>query len=406
MKRQKPIIILAHVVNKTVVDGFLPAAVEMGHPVFIFTDQAIAHQTYFSEEQLSSYPTEIIACDVFNAQAIIETILQQGIDAAAIFSNSDYLQTACAQTASFFNLPAKNWQTCYRAKNKYAMREHLRQKNIASTWFSALNSMEELISLSPPFPCVVKPQQGVASMNVKLCETSQQLEQFCRHFWQSMPEQSLIIEEYIQGNVFTLETLGDGKNIIALGGFDVEISPSPYFVERKAYWVDNVTSEHRVEAFEQVKAFGVNFGSCHSEFILTDQGPRLIEINYRTIGGNKEFLLDKLASFNWFKQVLKLHLGEELPETLSIKGEAIAHYYTAEQSGSLMKQPEAFELHQPHYIKLEHLKNAGEKIELSHSDRDRLSILIAHSKQYGQIKESTLHETLKTITNNLVWEIS
>lgn len=403
--KEKPIIILAHVVNKTVTDGFVPAAIKMGYQVYLFTDQAIAYQTYFSKEDLADYPAEIIACDVFNAQAVIEKVLQLDIQASAIFSNSDHLQTACAQAASFFNLPAKDWPTCYRAKNKYAMREYLQQQNIPSTWFRALNNLNELQQLTPPFPCVIKPQQGVASMNVELCETAQQLDLFCRQFWKNSPGQSLIIEEFIQGSVFTLETLGDGENIIALGGFDVDISPPPYFIEKNARWVDDVTSKHRIEALEQIKTFGVNFGSCHSEFILTAQGPRLIEINYRTIGGSKEFLLDQLANFDWFIQVLTLHIGEKLPKNIAIKGEAIAQYYTAKQSGYLVKQPQAFEQHHPHFIKLEHLKASGEKIELSHSDRDRLSILIAHCKQRSQDNSDTFHKTIKTISNDLAWEI-
>jgi biotin carboxylase len=405
-KNTKPVIVmLTHVVNKTATDGFLPAAVNMGYPVYILTDQALAHHQHFSQEKLPSYPTEIIGCDVFNAQAIIDILLQQKITTAAIFTNSDHLQTACAQAASFFNLPAKDWRTCYQAKNKHAMRQHLQQKNIASTWYCALNTPEALQKISPPFPCVVKPQQGVASMNVKLCETPAQLEGFCLDFWQNMPGQALIIEEFIQGSSFTLETLGDGENIIALGGFDVEISQPPYFIENNAHWIDNITSEHRVAAFEQIKAFGVNLGSCHSEFILTEQGPKLVEINYRSIGGNKEFLLNELANFDLFMQIIKLHLGEKLPNNLAIKGQAAAYYYTAEQAGELIKQPEDFEQHHPNFIKLENLRKMGSTIELSHSDRDRLSILTAYAKDKTPKNASSLKETIETLTNSLTWEI-
>lgn len=399
------IILLTHVVNKTATDGFLPAAINMGYPVYIFTDQALAHHQHFSQAELPGYPTEIIACDVFNAQAIIDVVLQQQIPTAAIFTNSDHLQTACAQAASFFDLPAKDWRTCYQAKNKHAMRKHLRQKNIASTWYCALNTLEVLQQMTPPFPCVVKPQQGVASMDVKLCETPAQLEGFCHDFWQNMPGQALIIEEFIQGSSFTIETLGDSENIIALGGFDVEISQPPYFIESNAHWIDNINSEHRASAFEQIKAFGVNLGSCHSEFILTEQGPKLVEINYRSIGGNKEFLLNELANFDLFMQIIKLHLGEKLPNNLAIKGQAAAYYYTAKQAGELTKQPDDFEHHHPHFIKLENLKKMGSTIELSHSDRDRLSILTAYAKGKSSPNSSSLKESIKTLTNNLTWEI-
>ncbi len=400
-----PIVILTHVVNNAALQGFLPAAVALGYPVLLLTDNPLEHQRYFARDGLACYPQEILDCDVFNAQAIIELLYNLQQKPAAIFSNSDHLQTQCAQAAQFFNLPAKDWQVCYRAKNKAAMREYMQTAGVPGVWFKSVNQPEQLSQLncqSTPFPCVVKPQQGVASLDVERCEDFAQLQRFCLRFWQQHPSKTLLIEAFLQGPLFTLETMGDGENIVPLGGFDVTLSEPPYFIELAAQWHSDVDSIHRRQAFEQVKQFGINFGVCHSEFVLTENGPRLIEINYRSIGDNREFLLNQLAPFDWFEQVLKLHLGEPLGKLEPIAGQALIRYFCAEKEGVLSAHPVAFEQQAPISIKLEHLKTTGEQIRLSHSNKDYLSVLTAVAKGRDQ---QAMMQSIQALGAKLHWEI-
>ena len=423
MTNNKPIVILTHVVNAAALQGFLPAAVSLGYPVLLLTDHPLEHQRYFSREGLPGYPVEILSCDVFNSQAIIELLQQWQHRPAAIFSNSDHLQTPGAQAADFFNLPAKNWQVCYRAKNKTAMRDYLQANGLPSAWFKSIQNLASLVNEEIPFPCVVKPQQGVASLDVQRCDNSEQLNAFCERFWQQHPNRPLLIEEFLQGPLFTLETMGDGEHMVALGGFDVALSAPPYFIETEASWQSDISSSHRREAFEQIKQFGINFGVCHSEFVLTEQGPRLIEINYRSIGDNREFLLNQLAPFDWFKQILRLHLGERLDcknldceplgyeslesESLdslkAIEGQAIIRYFCAEEDGKLVALPDEFERQSPYQIKLEHVKRAGEQIRLSRSNKDYLSILTAVTRQSDS---QGLLQDLDSLSSRLHWEIT
>lgn len=403
MNHNNPIVILTHVVNKAALQGFVPAAVSLGYPVLLLTDHPLEHQRYFSVEGLPGYPVDILGCDVFNSQAIIEVLKQWPQSPAAIFSNSDHLQTPGAQAAEFFNLPAKDWQVCYRAKNKAAMRDHLHKVGLPTAWFKSVQNAAALADLEVPFPCVVKPQQGVASLDVQRCDNQTQLDAFCHNFWQKHASRPLLIEEFLQGPLFTLETLGDGIQMVALGGFDVTLSEPPYFIETEAAWQADINSDHRRQAFEQLKRFGINFGVCHSEFVLTEQGPRLIEINYRSIGDNREFLLNQLAPFDWFKQILRLHLGEQLSDLQAIEGQAMIRYFCAEQDGKLISLPEEFEQHTPYPIKLEHIKHAGEQIRLSRSNKDYLSVLTAVAQQSdGQ----ALHQDLDQLSAGLKWEIT
>lgn len=180
-----------------------------------------------------------------------------------------------------------------------------------------------------PFPLVAKPREGVASLDVQLCRSAAELADYCAGFWQRQPGRALLLDAYMEGPLFTLETLGDGQRLQAIGGFDVTLSPPPHFVELEARWNGPLSRANRSAALAQVAAFGVNFGVCHSEFILTANGPVLVEINYRSIGDGREFLLDRLLPQGWFARILALHLGEPLDDSESSSAAALVHYLSA-----------------------------------------------------------------------------
>ena len=88
----RELIILAHVLTDSVNGGFIPAAQRLGLSIVLLTDHAEAHRQHFNQTGLPGYPGEIIACDVFNPLAVIDTITCRPQTPAAIFSNSDHLQ--------------------------------------------------------------------------------------------------------------------------------------------------------------------------------------------------------------------------------------------------------------------------------------------------------------------------
>ncbi len=46
----------------------------------------------------------------------------------------------------------------------------------------------------------------------------------------------LVAEEYLDGPLMTLETLGDGHTTRILGGFRTTLGPLPHFVEERLDW--------------------------------------------------------------------------------------------------------------------------------------------------------------------------
>ena len=371
----RPLVILSHVTHAAVTEGFLPAARKRGLSVVLISDHAQEHRRLLATSDYPAQDLLILECDVFNPLAVIELINAHGLRPAAVFSNSDHLQTATAVVAETFDCPGKDWRLCYAAKNKAAMRERLQRMGLPGPWFQVLTA-GSVLPEEAPFPLVVKPREGVASLDVRLCHSTRELADYCTQFWQQQPGRALLLEAYMEGPLFTLETLGDGQRLQAIGGFDVSLSPPPHFVELAARWNGSLSAKHRAGALAQVAAFGINFGVCHSEFILTAEGPVLVEINYRSIGDGREFLLDRLLPQGWFDRILAVHLGEPLVDAQPGLAEALVHYLVADTPGRLQQASSSFRYEQDnHWSDYRALREIGDDIHVSHSNKDYLGVL-------------------------------
>jgi hypothetical protein len=398
---QRPFVILAHVAHPAILEGFLPAAHTRGLPIVVITDHAQEHRRLLASSPISPEQLHVIECDVFNPLAVIEALNGQGLRPAAVFSNSDHLQTATAIVAEAFECPGKEWRLCHAAKNKAAMRERMQRLGLPGPWFQVLIANSKLPT-DAPWPVVAKPREGVASLDVRLCHNAAELSAYCEQFWQQQPDRALLLEAYLEGALFTLETLGDGRSLQAIGGFDVTLSPPPHFVELAARWDGELSRSQRAAALAQVAAFGINFGVCHSEFILTAQGPVLVEINYRSIGDGREFLLDRLLPQGWFDRIVALHLGESLPEAQPAQAEAAVHYLVADRSGRLDQASASFNLErEDHWCDYRALHNTGDTVTISHSNKDYLGVLRLIAPD-----DVSLEAQLSSTLNDLKWVVA
>ena len=398
---QRPFVILAHVAHPAILEGFLPAAHKRGLPVVVITDHAQEHRRLLATSPISPDQLQVIECDVFNPLAVIESLNAQGLRPVAVFSNSDHLQTATAIVAEAFECPGKDWRLCYAAKNKAAMRERMQRLGLPGPWFQVLASGCALPA-DAPWPVVAKPREGVASLDVRLCHNAAELRAYCEQFWQQQPDRALLLEAYMAGPLFTLETLGDGRNLQAIGGFDVSLSAPPHFVELAARWNGQLSCVQRAAALAQVAALGVNFGVCHSEFILTAQGPMLVEINYRSIGDGREFLLDRLLPQGWFDRIVALHLGHSLIAAQPAQAQATVHYLVAERPGRLDQASASFNVEsESHWCDYRALQHAGDTVTISHSNKDYVGVL-----RLIAADDVSLDAHLNSTLNDLKWVVA
>ncbi|MCD9874573.1 ATP-grasp domain-containing protein [Streptomyces guryensis] len=354
----------------SVSEGFLPAAARLGLDVTVLTDQPEAHRRAHPE-------TEVLECDVRDHRAVV-TRISTHHRPDAVFTNSDHLQAQAALAAGYFGLPAKDWRAALATKDKAEMRRRLAAAGVDTVWSAELT--EPVAPDDAPYPCVLKPREGVASEDVVLVDDDEQLTTHAKEILERRPGAVLLVEEYLQGELYTLETLGDGHVRHVLGGFHTELSPPPYFIEERLTFVPAHPEPVVAQVLAQLDALGVGFGACHTEFVVHAGRARIIEVNYRAIGDQCDLLLARLLDTPLFELILRVHLGERLPSGLGTRrdGAARLDYPCADRAGTLTDAPPAQELTVDGvHLTYRPLRSPGERHELYRTNRDYLGVLRA-----------------------------
>ncbi|MGW6890194.1 ATP-grasp domain-containing protein [Streptomyces chartreusis] len=351
-------------------EGFLPAAARLGLDVTVLTDQPAAHRRAHPD-------IEVLECDVRDFRAVISRVSTHHRP-DAVFTNSDHLQTQAALAADYFGLPGKDWRAALRCKDKAEMRRRLAAAGVDTVWSTELT--EPVAPGDTPYPCVLKPREGVASEDVVLVDGPEELVTHAKEILQRRPGAALLVEEYLPGDLFTLETLGDGHVRHVLGGFRTELSPPPHFIEERLTFVPAHPGPVVAQVLEQLDALGVGFGACHTEFVVHAGRARIIEVNYRAIGDQCDLLLARLLAIPLFEHILRTHLGEPLPADLGARrdGAARLDYPCADRAGTLVDAPPATDLDvEGVHLTYRPLRAVGERHELYRTNRDYLGVLRA-----------------------------
>lgn len=370
----------------SVTQGFLPAAARLGLDVTVLTDHADPHRlAYRQHEQLASLPgtLEVLECDVRDFREVVGVISRHHAP-AAVFSNSDHLQTQTALAAGYFGLPAKDWKATLRAKNKGELRRHL-----AAAGLDAVRSVEldpgrdpaVLAAADLPFPVVVKPREGVASEDVSLVADLAGLQARCKEIQHRRPGAALVVEEFLDGQLCTLETLGDGRTRHVLGGFRTRLSPPPDFIEEVLEFVPAHPEPVVAQVLAQLDAIGVGLGVCHTEFVVQPDGrARIIEVNYRAIGDQCDLMLAEILDIPLFEHILAVHLGRPLPADLGARTDRRARneVVCADRAGTLTAAPGPYD-EERDGVRLAYrpLRPLGERHEHYRTNRDYLGVIWA-----------------------------
>ncbi len=234
-----------------------------------------------------------------------------------------------------------------------------------------------------PYPCVVKPREGVASEDVVLAGDEAALRGAAARIRERRPGAALVVEEFLRGELHTLETLGDGHGTLhVLGGFRTELSAPPHFVEeRLTFEPDAAGRPYAAQVLGLLAVLGVGFGACHTEFVVGEDGrARIVEVNYRAIGDDGDLLLAEVLDVPLFDHVLRTHLGVPLPAALGARadGRARQECPRADRAGTLTAAPGPVE-RRVDGVRLAYrpVRAVGERHELYHTNRDYLGIVRA-----------------------------
>ena len=199
----------------------------------------------------------------------------------------------------------------------------------------------ENLSLQFDFPVMLKSPKSTGSKDVVLTEEKEQFERQIKKFRERHPDETIIVEEYINGNQYLVEALVYNNKIQIIGVIEQEITKGKRFIIT-GYGVLADVPYYIKAGIETVlksivSEFGIRNGALHLELRYTKNGWKLIEINPRISGGAMNGMLQAAFGFSLVEETLQLYLGNQPSVVPKCKNYVFTQYLIVEKKGVLEK---------------------------------------------------------------------
>ncbi|AVR01176.1 lactate dehydrogenase [Oceanobacillus iheyensis] len=324
---------------------------------------------------------------------------------------SDLPMRTVAAVSEELNLVGINKETATGVTNKVLMREKLNLSGVPiPRYFEVFTNsdyQEAVQEFNSSF--IVKPADNSGSRGVIFLEDNSNMQQVNDAYDYSKKYShngQIILEEYMQGPEVSVETLSvEGKTyIIAIT--DKVTTGAPNFVEMGHSIPSKlpIKTKANIEkvVISAVKAMGINNGPTHTELIITQDGPKIVEIGARLGGDNITSHLVPLATgVDMIEACIKIALGF-IPNVVKDlhMGSAIRYFDTSEGIITrIIGEQDAKKI--PGVKEIHFTKNVGFQIEGIKNSIDRIGFIIAQGNSADEavkICQKAL-DRIKIITN-------
>src|SRR5580658_1376125 len=221
----------------------------------------------------------------------------------AILALGDRPTATAAYAAAIFGIRANSPKAVENCRNKARQRQVLANAGVRVPSFVSFGISDEVSSILPSvkFPCVVKPTVLAASQGVIRANDAAEFENAVARIRALLasPEiqvlrepglDELLAETYISGREVAIEGLLDEGRLRVLAIFDKpDPLEGPYFEETIYVTPSRLPAKVQQEleecAARSVAALGLTTGPVHAEFRVSEEGPWVLEIAPRPIGG-------------------------------------------------------------------------------------------------------------------------
>ena len=235
------------------------------------------------------------------AQHILDYARSQPLDAILPIGDTPVLTAALVNQALHFQHHSPD--AAAASRNKFRMRQLLRDAGLRVPWFACFPKQADphVLQHEMPYPCVLKPLALSASRGVMRANTP---EEFVKAFWRLRAlletpairlqhdevHDAILVESFIPGFEVALEGLLTAGRLQVLALFD---KPDPLdgpFFEETLYITPSrlqpETQDAIIRCTEQAaRALGLVHGPLHAELRLNQEGPWILEVAARAIGG-------------------------------------------------------------------------------------------------------------------------
>ena len=237
-------------------------------------------------------------------------------DIMGVLTQTDLGVPTVGAIVDAMELPGVGSEVAYISTNKVAMRERFKEFGVPSPRFEGASTLDEAYEAVKRigFPVMVKAVDSAGSRGVTRLDIFNGLKGAFEDSLGCSKEKQVCVEEYIEGVEFGAQAFSyDGKMEIALVHNDTVTQPPNYVPIGHSF--PSTLSEETIEEIENaiskaLEALDIDCGPSNVDLILTEDGPKIIEINARMGTTCLPELVYNHTGINWVEQAIKGALGE------------------------------------------------------------------------------------------------
>jgi biotin carboxylase len=368
----------------------LRLAHEAGHHVTFVSADPEAYRRRPEGVAVDRYVHEVVTCPTNDPDVVEKAVRDLVRPATAVMTVAEYFVPVAAQVARRLGLVGVDPATAALCRDKRVARRECEAAGIPVPRYAFVRGREQARAAveHTGLPCVVKPADESASVDVRMCATLSEVEEHVALLSDRRAnsrgqehEPGALLEEFLFGPEVSVETFSQHGRHTVLGVTDKVLGPVPTFVELGHTFPSvlpaAVTARCDEAARRVLDATGYAFGAAHLEFRLTATGPVLIEINARTGGDHIPALVEHALGIPLLDRAVGLFTGTpaELAPTRSA-GAAIRFLVGAPgRVAAIDGRDNALRI--PGVIDVQLVVKPGDVIRRARNSHDRLGFVLA-----------------------------
>ena len=258
--------------------------------------------------ELKSYVDKFYEISILEKDRIVEICHHENVQ-GIVSNGSELTIQIVSYVAERLNLPCTPYQTILNIQDKYFVRR-------ITDSIAGLNQVKYRIydgNVTCNTPCVIKPTRGGGKVGVSYVSN---LDEFNNAIaYANTANNSILIEEYIDGQEVSVERISFNKKHYVIQITDKETSGPPHFVELGHHQPSCITKENKNKIIGIVpkilNKIGFTNGATHIEMKLSNNGVYLIEVNPR--GGGDEIsnkLVELSTGYNYLLSMIQVATGD------------------------------------------------------------------------------------------------
>lgn len=346
-----------------------------------------------SEEELKQsgkfipYEEKVKYCDiVINSNDYlfcVNELTKSGYTVIAIIPASEPGVELADQLAEYFNLKGNPACSSLARRDKHKTRLAVKEALLPSPEFIACYAEKDIYTFTKKnrFPVVLKTPKGAGAHHVFICNNLREAKLAFNRILSSKnifgePASFALLEEFITGQQYIVEMLGDGESLHVLCIWKVDFQQNVHGkqVFHKIEVIRDVAELQSLRGVSDYalavgKAVGIRIGPCLAEIRYElNKTPMLIEVGARLSGIDLPLLIREASDFDPFNTTIKVYTSDSLIEIVPVNfsKETVLVFCPVEGTGRIHKIHGIDEIKKlPSYLTSEMKIKEGDYVECS-----------------------------------------